>query len=655
MTNGDLQKAICCFRAAIHADSRIAAVHHDLGVALCQSDQYKAATICFENAVSLDPRLAEAWFNGGNTLCALNETNDAIRWFVKAVQINPRFADAHYNLATAYKEIQNDEAAIRHYSAAISANPKMPEAHNNLGSLLLKAKRFGESVSSFERAIELRADYLQAIYNMSLALYRWEKVEQAIPYALQAVQLKPDYGEGLVLLVSMLQQTCDWPSLERTTQRLEALTVHQFNAGVRPAEPPFMSFTRSADPGRNYLVARAWSRWLTSRRGGNGRHFDFARRNHKDDRIVVGYLSEQFRDAATAHLMVDLFKRHDRKRFRIVAYSCGVDDGSYYRRAIEQNVDEFVDIRALSDAGAAERIYRDRVDVLVDLMGWMHGHRMGILACRPSPIQVNYLGFPGTTGADFMDYIIADPIVIPPEHRRHYAEKVVCLPFCYQATDPHPPACDHAASRREFGLPEGNMVFCSFSTDYKIEPEMFGAWMQILRNVPQSVLWLLVRTSTAQANLRHEAQKNGVDPQRLVFAKPLNKARHLNRLALSDLALDTRIVNGHTTVSDALMAGLPVVTLLGTHFASRVAGSILRSIHLEELITHSLDDYVRLATRLGQAHGQLMALKQKLKQNKFQTPLFDMHRHARYIENAYEQMWQRYRQGLPPQELIVKP
>jgi len=654
-TNGDLQQAIRCFRASIQADNKIAAVHHDLGVALCQNDQHEAAQICFEQAVSLEPRLAAAWFNGGNALCRLKRTSDAIRWFLKAVQVDPRFADAHYNLATAYKTIQNDEQALRHYSAAISADPNMPEAHNNLGTLLLKARRFDEAVSSFQRAIALRPDYRQAIYNLSLALNRSERVEQAIPYALRAVQLKPDYGEGLVLLVSMLQQTCDWPSLERYNQRLEALTVDQLNAGMRPAEPPFMSFTRSADPVRNYQVARSWSRWLTAQRGGPVRRFDFGGRRHKGGRIVVGYLSEQFRDAATAHLMADLFKHHDRNRFRIAAYSCGMDDGSYHRRAIEQGVDQFIDIRAFSDAAAAERIYHDGVDILVDLIGWMHGHRMGILALRPSPIQVNYLGFPGTTGADFMDYIIADPVVIPPDHRRHYSEKVVYLPHCYQTTDPHPPTCDRVASRREFGLPEGKIVFCSFSTDYKIEPEMFGAWMRILTNVPQSVLWLLVRTSTAQTNLRREAQMHGVDPQRLVFAKPLNKAQHLNRLALADLALDTHIVNGHTTVSDALMAGLPVITLMGTHFASRVAGSILRAIDMEALVTHSLDDYVRLATRLGGTHGRLLELKQKLSRNKFQAPLFDTRRQARFIENAYEQMWLRFRQGLAPQELIVKP
>lgn len=359
-------------------------------------------------------------------------------------------------------------------------------------------------------------------------------------------------------------------------------------------------------------------------------------------RLNIGYISERFRNAATGHLTASIFGRHDRDRFAVSAYSWGQNDGSYYRRKIERDVDHFIDIRHMSDFEAAERIHDDGIDILVDMMGWMHGNRMAIAAQRPAPIQVSYLGYPGTTGAPFMNYMLADRVVIPSEHLQFYSEKVIWLPHCYQANDPQTPISTAAHTRREFGLPERGVVFCAFNTDYKIEPTAFKSWMRILEGVPDSVLWLLVRAPEARRNLCRAAEHSGINSNRLIFASPLPKANHLARLKLADLALDTFTVNGHTTSSDALMADVPVITCIGNHFASRVAASILKAVGLDQLVAPSVTAYEELAISLALDRPRLRDLKKLLIKNKSTQPLFDIDNYVYALEAAFKRMWQHY-------------
>jgi protein O-GlcNAc transferase len=529
-------------------------------------------------------------------------------------------------------------------------------AWNNLGIVLLESGRTEEAYECFLKASTIHPGNLEALLNLALSCKFMGRAADALTYVEQVLTRRSCYGPALSLWVSLLQQTCEWTRLRTAMRCLEAATRAQLAQGKQPAESPFLSFSRTADSPKNLLVARAWSKTLVRRLAAERQRLDAAirRRGPHAGPVTIGYLSEQFRNSATAHLTASLFGGHDRSQFQINAYSLGIDDGSSYRRRIEEGVDRFIDIRNLSIFAAAERIRADGVDILVDLIGWMHGHRMGILALRPAPIQVNYLGYPGTSGADFMDYIVADPVIIPSEHQPFYSEKVVYLPHCYQATDPTPPICAEPVSRHECGLPENGFIFASFNTDYKIEPEVFCVWMNILRAVPGAVLWLLVRTNTAQHNLRQEAAALGIDPRRLIFAEAWPKERHLSRLKLADAALDTLTVNGHTTTTDAIWSGVPVVTVQGTHFASRVAASILLSIGMDELITHSMDDYQKLAIRLALEMGLLAAVKTKLSANKKTYPLFDIHRYVRNLESAYLGMWQRYKKGQMPMGFEVK-
>jgi predicted O-linked N-acetylglucosamine transferase (SPINDLY family) len=377
----------------------------------------------------------------------------------------------------------------------------------------------------------------------------------------------------------------------------------------------------------------------------------FARHEGKA-KIRVGYLSGEFRRQATSLLLVGVLEQHDPAQFEIFAFDNGWDDHSDTRKRIDDAV-HLVDIRGLDDDQAAAVIAENQIDILVNLNGYFGEERTAVFARRPAPVQVNYLGFPGTLGASYMDYIIADRHVIPPPDRQFYDEKVVYLPDCYQANDAGRPIASHAPGRAAFGLPEQGFVFCCFNNNYKILPAVFDAWMRILRAAPGSVLWLLQDNETASANLRKEAAARGVEAGRLIFAPRMAPPDHLARHACADLFLDTLPYNAHTTASDALWAGLPVLTCRGEAFAGRVATSLLHTVGLPELVTGNLEDYERLAIALAADLEKLPAIKQKLADYRLTAPLFDTGLFTRHIEAAYAAMHRRYRDGLPPDHIAV--
>jgi protein O-GlcNAc transferase len=351
--------------------------------------------------------------------------------------------------------------------------------------------------------------------------------------------------------------------------------------------------------------------------------------------------------------MLSLFGLHNRDEFEIFCYSYGADDGSPYRARIRQDCDKFVDLRNLNHDSAARCIYDDQVDILVDLKGYTEGSRLEICALRPAPIQVRYLGLAGTTGADFFDYIITDRIITPEDHAPHYIENFAYLPHCYQVNDHTQAISKKDWKRVDFAIPEGSFVFCSFNQGYKIEPVMFDTWMKILRQVMEGVLWLQHINETAERHLRQEAEARGVKPERLIFTEKLPKEEHLGRLRLANLALDTRIVSGAATTSDALWAGVPVITLEGSNFASRMSSSILTAIGLPELIAQSLEEYEALAVRLARSPGELQMICQRLAKNRLTEPLFDTPQFTKNLEKAYKEMWKIFAAGERPRQIEV--
>jgi protein O-GlcNAc transferase len=436
------------------------------------------------------------------------------------------------------------------------------------------------------------------------------------------------------------------------TNKLDSLTKKALLAHTRPAESPLHNIIRHTDLATNFAVAKSWSADIVKTTSSSTINFSFHTRKNGGKR-VIGYLSGDFRNHATAHLMLSLFKLHDRDNFAIYCYSYGIDDGTGYRQQIQHDCDRFTDIDSFSNTEAARRIYADQVDIFVDLKGYTKDTRLSICALRPAPVQVTYLGFPGSTGADFIDYIITDRIVTPDEHAPFYSEKFVYLPHCYQVNDHTQPIANTPLTKRDSGLPENSFVFCSFNRTYKIDPVMFTVWMEILRKVPESVLWLLSENSIAEANLRREAQARGILPERLIFAGMLPKSEHLARLRLADLGLDTRIVNGHTTTSDTLWAGVPVITLQGSHFASRVSSSVLSAIGLPELITFSLEEYETRAVQLAHNPDALQEIRRRLAENRLTAPLFDTPRFVRNLESAYQEMWNIFLSGQSPRQIEV--
>jgi predicted O-linked N-acetylglucosamine transferase (SPINDLY family) len=466
---------------------------------------------------------------------------------------------------------------------------------------------------------------------------------EAIAAFEQAITLRPNYPEAFSQLLGSRQHACDWTDYVLHQERLLEI-VRQ---GGR--FPPFILLSVASTAVDQLLCARQWAERI-SRQAHTFQHPP----RPQQARIRLGYLSSDFREHATAHLMAELFEQHDRSCFELIGYSCGPNDGSAMRARLTRAFDRFVDLRPLSHTEAARVIHQDGIGILVDLKGYTQHARTEILAHRPAPIQVNYLGYPGTMGADFIDYLIADPFVAPMEQQAFYTEKLVHLPDCYQPNDTKRRIAEPTPSRAECGLPEQGFVFCCFNNSYKITPSFFEIWMRLLQAVPGSVLWLLEANGLAKKNLRQEAQARGVNPERLVFAPRKPLPEHLARHRQADLFLDTLPFNAHTTTSDALWAGLPVLTCVGKTFAGRVAGSLLQAIGLSDLITGSLSQYEALALSLATQPQKLAEVRRKLEGNKSGMPLFDVVRFTRNIEASYTRMWKAWCSGQEPTAFTVE-
>jgi protein O-GlcNAc transferase len=617
-------------------------VYLNLGALLQEQGRHDEALVAYERALALDPDYAEAHFNRGLVLQQQGRLDRAVEAYQQSLRLRPDYIEAATNVGIALQELGRLGEAAAAFEHVAKLRPDAAEPHNNLGVALLAVGQPVEAVAAFQRALALKPDYAGAFYNLGNAWRELGKPEGAIAAYGQALRLQPDDPDAFSQLVYQRWRACDWTGYYGDQQKLLAL-VRQ---GARV--PPFALIPTEASPAEQLACARRWvepfSRAVPPRP-----HVPLKR---EGERIRLGYLSADFHQHATAHLAAELFERHDRARFEVFAYSYGPDDGSPMRRRLERAFDRFADIRPLSHAQGAQRIRADEVDILIDLKGHTLDARTATLAARPAPIQVNYLGYPGTMGAAFIDYIIVDRIVAPPEQQPHFAEKLVTLPGCYQPNSMREAA--PAPARRDCGLPAEGFVFCCFNNTYKITPQFFDSWMRLLKRVSGSVLWLLESSELARRNLRREAEQRGVDPGRLVFAPIRPIAGHLARHRHADLFLDTLPCNAHTTASDALWAGLPVLTCAGATFAGRVAASAVTAAGVPELIAPSLADYEQLALDLARAPSRLHELRELLEKNRATATLFDMAAYIRNLETAYTRMWERWRARKPPAAFAIE-
>ncbi len=646
-------KAIDCYRRAIAIHPQFVEAYYNLATVLEGQANDEAAIDCLKQCLRINPQWAEAYNNLGNLYKRQDLHDQALVHYQKAVRLNPQFYVAQNNLGNALKDLGCPAEAIACYQKALQVYPQYAEAYLNLGITLAEFDRPLDALNQFQAAVRLNPDFAEVHNYLGITLAELGKRSEAIECFERAIEINPTYSEAYRYLIYQLQYVCNWSRLKTVSDRLDQLTGPAAPGGQFATEPPFIHMARYPDPEHQLINARAWCRKMMPPRSGCSPMFSFDPHRLKAGKLTIGYLSGDFHDHATAHLMLGVFGRHARNKLQINCYSYGPDDHSTYRAHIRKQSDLFVDMRELSHLDAARRIYADKVDILVDLKGHTRGARLGILAYRPAPIQVHYLGFPGTTGADFIDYLITDRIVTPIDDAPFYSEKLVYLPHSYQVNDQQQKIAVREWSRNECGLPDKGFVFSSFNLPYKIDPLMFDCWMRILKQVPGSVLWLFKGSQASMKNLVREARGRGIDPGRLVFADKLPKANHLARLQLADLALDTRIVNGHTTTSDSLWAGVPVLTLMGKQFAARVSASLLNAIGLPELVVDQLGAYERLAVRLATHPAELQKIKMQLSENRLAMPLFDTSRFIKSLEAAYLKMWHMFIEGRAPQQFEV--
>ena len=630
---------------AIAARPDYGEAHSNLGNALKMLGRAEEAMRSYGHALALRPDFPEAHFNLGSVLQDLGRLDEAVAAYGHALALRPDYGDALCNLGNAQREQGKLDDAAATLGRAVALDPGHAHALSNLGLIHKERGEKNEALAAFRRAVAADPGHARAQANLGLVLEEAGEIEAAAAAHQRAVTLDPTFLEPRPHLVHLRRKLCHWDDFGADDARLVDL-VRRGTVRV----PPFIILNSGAGAADQLTGARRWTEGLV-KPPAPGRVRPPVR---PEGRIHLGYLSADLRNHPVAMLAAELFERHDRQRFRVTAYSCGADDGSALRRRLEGAFDQFVDLCPMDDATAARRISHDEVHILVDLTGYTTGTRTAILAARPAPIQVNYLGFPGTMGADFMDYIIGDNIVTPADQQSDFTERLVRLPHSYQANDTGRPVARHRPTRAECGLPEHGFVFCCFNNTFKITPTLFDAWMRLLAALPGSVLWLLQANDAVVGRLRAEAARRGVDPDRLVFAARCDVADHLARHDCADLFLDTLPYNAHTTASDALWMGLPVLTCRGETFAGRVAASLLSAVGLPELITASLADYESLALALAHDPARLAELRLRLRRNRDTAPLFDCAAFTRDLETAYFRMWDIWRAGRPPEGFAVK-
>jgi predicted O-linked N-acetylglucosamine transferase (SPINDLY family) len=595
-------------------------------LSLQQQGRHDEAAALFRAALADDPDDPAALYSLSALLMQGSNPNraEALARVEHGVKVAPQFAPLWFARAMVLQSLGRRDEALASYDEAIRLKPDATDALLNSGALLREQQRHLQALERFNRVLQINPNHESALGNCAILLTEFKQSDKAIAMFERLLALNPDYPYGLGLLNYERLHACDWTDFDRLSSQI----VSGLRAGKRVTKTlGLMALSDTASD--HFLAARIFSRqWFPKAPVAlwNGERY-------QHDRIRIAYVSPDLREHPVGHLMAGVFERHDRSRFETIAISLGTDDGSRLRARMHNAFDRFIDVRGRGSRQIAELMREMEVDIAIDLAGYTSDSRIDIFAHRPAPVQVTYLGYPGTLGTDYFDHIIADRHVIPPEHQPFYSENVAYLPNAYLPTDASIRIADETPTRAQCGLPEHGPVLCSFSHDYKIHPAVFAAWMRILRRLPGSVLWLMSRSALSQANLRRAAEGHGIDPARLVFATRVPRVEdHLARYRLADLFLDTTPYNAHTTAADALMAGLPVVTCMGNAFPARVAGSLLHAIGLPELITHSLADYESLIVDLVSDRPRLAALKTRLAANRATHPLFDTDRFCRDLE-----------------------
>ena len=562
----------------------------------------------FEKAIKINPNISETYNNLGNVYYEFKQFNLAIDNYNKAIKLNPNFVLSYYNRAKALQEINQKQEAISDYNKAISLKNNFSAAYKNLGNLYAELKILDKSIYNHERALKINPNmsYLNGtIIQSKCGLSEWTNFKEDKLFLKNGIlSEKKNTSPFPTILIY------DSPSLQK--KAIEIFVKNEFE---------------------------------------NTKKIKFEK--NKNKKIKIGYYSSDFHNHATMYLMANLFECHDKNKFETYAFSFGPDDGSKIRKRVVKTFDKFFDVKFKTTKEIVQHSRELNIDIAIDLKGFTNNNRFDLFIERCAPIQISYLGFPGTSGSDCIDYLIADKIIIPEENKNYYSENIIYLPNSYQANDSNPTLSKRIFSKKDFNLPENKFIFCCFNHNFKILPDMFEIWMRILKKVKNSVIWLLIDNEKAQNNLKKILVSNDIDPNRMIFAGRLPHSEHIIRLGLADLFLDTFPCNAHTTASDALRSSLPIITIKGNSFASRVASSLLTSVGLEELITNSEKEYEELAIKIAEEKNFYKEIKHKLKKNIIDMPLFNSKLFTKKLETAYVEVYKNYNENTKPETIQI--
>jgi predicted O-linked N-acetylglucosamine transferase (SPINDLY family) len=642
---GNLAQAENCYQQILKSKPDHEEALHFLGVIAYQQGDLDRAEKIVRQALDIDPNYAYAYNHLGLILEGLGRDKEALAAYEQAIQLNSSQEELHINLVNLLKKHFSQNEIIAAFNRYLELIPKSAQGHYLYGCYLRSLDKDQDALIHLKKAVELDPNKEEYANDLGSIYGDFEEHEKAVYCFRQALLVNPDFHAARSNLAFWQRMICDWQGLSEVNQRIATETRRSLENGDVPLESPFVVLSRNWQPENIYTINRAWSNHVSEKISESKPNFRYP---SKSDCLVIGYLANNFHNHPLTHLLLGILRCHDREKFQINIYSYGGENNSEYRKKVIELSDFFIDLSQETDFKASEKINQDGVQILIDLTGHLRKARLAISAYRPAPVQIRYMGFPGTTGSDFFDYLMADPIVAPPEQSTFYSEALVYLPGSYQINDNTQTMSHKGFNRYDCSLPSEGTVFCSFNTAYKITPEIFSCWMQILQQIPGSVLWLKDSGQAMRKNLQKEADKAGISPNRLIFAPPITRPVHLRRIQLADLVLDTFPVSGAASTSDALWAGVPVLTCSGESFPCCMSSSLLQAAGLSDLVVNNFDDYVDKAVAISQDKELLQEIRAKVRRARTKSLLFNTEAKTRAIEQAYQEMWARYCQGEAP-------
>ena len=639
--NGETKESIHLLENLISSNIANDSTYNFLGNSYKQIGKIDKAILYYNKALSLNPKNADVCNNLGILYQALNKSNDSVNAYKKAISINPNFFQAFFNLGNVFLHDGNYLESENYFRRALTINSNFYQAHNSLGIALKNQGKYKLAIESYQKALKIYPNYPECLNNLGVIYQEAGDHQNSVIYFERSLDLRKNNTETLSQYFLEKMQICDWNDNKGYIQALADVAISQQQL------PPFSMLGFEDNPQNQLIRSQVWA----SSKYGKQTLREYTKHNGK--KIKLGYFGSDFYNHATMYLMSGLFRNHNIDDFEIYIYDYGYEKFGYLRDELNLKFNNIFNIENISDYQIASLCYEHKLDIAIDLKGYTTGNRLNIFRYRIAPIQISYLGYPGSIGAEFIDYILADPVLISKDVRQFYSEKILYMPYCYQPNDNQRNISSNITKRRDHGLPDNAFVFCCFNNNYKITSVELDIWARLLKKVQDSVLWILRSNLIAEKNLLNEFSNRDIDPNKIIFADKIQHEHHLERHRHADLFLDTFNINAHTTASDALWAGLPMVTVLGRQFASRVGASLLFACGLDELVTKTLKDYEELCIELATDKSRLMKIKNKILTSKASLPLFDTVTYTKDFEILLYKAHKRFIQGKNPVDLCL--